>query len=69
MLSLAALLPARVAAAAASASDKKAYIHTLALADRVRIAVYQEDDLTSVTRIDARGKITCRSSAKSPSAA
>jgi polysaccharide export outer membrane protein len=36
---------------------KKNYIHTLALADRIRVAVYQEDDLTSLTRIDARGRI------------
>ncbi len=58
LLGLVALAPARASAApAASASDKKAYVHTLALADRVRIAVYQEDDLTSVTRIDARGKV------------
>lgn len=40
-----------------AANDKKNYVHTLALADRVRVAVYQEDDLTTVTRIDARGKI------------
>jgi polysaccharide export outer membrane protein len=38
-------------------SDKKNYVHTLGLADRVRVAVYQEDDLTSLTRIDARGRI------------
>ena len=57
LFGLAALIPARTSAAPLSASDKKAYIHTLALADRVRIAVYQEDDLTSVTRIDARGKV------------
>jgi len=38
-------------------SNKKSYIHTLALADRVRIAVYQEEDLTSLTRIDARGRV------------
>ncbi len=37
--------------------DKKNYIHTLGLADRVRISVYQEDDLASLTRIDARGRI------------
>jgi len=37
--------------------NKKTYIHTLALADRVRIAVYQEEDLTSLTRIDARGRV------------
>src|SRR4051812_29405296 len=45
------------AADASSPDNKKNYVHTLALADRVRIAIYQEDDLTSVTRIDARGKI------------
>lgn len=37
--------------------NKKNYIHTLGLADRVRVVVYQEDDLTSLTRIDARGRI------------
>ena len=37
-------------------ADKKNYIHTLALADKVRVVVYQEDDLTSLTRIDARGR-------------
>jgi len=37
--------------------SKKSYIHTLGLADRVRISVYQEDDLTSLTRIDARGRV------------
>ncbi len=36
---------------------KKNYIHTLALADRVRVSIYLEDDLTSLTRIDARGRI------------
>lgn len=39
------------------AQDKKSYIHTLAPADRIRVAVYQEEDLTSLTRIDARGRI------------
>jgi polysaccharide export outer membrane protein len=37
--------------------DKKNYIHALTLADRVRIAVYQETDLDSLTRIDARGRV------------
>lgn len=45
------------AGAADSSNDKKSYVHTLTLADRVRIVVYQEDDLASLTRIDARGKI------------
>ena len=44
-------------AQAPGAGDKKNYIHTLALADRVRIAVYQEEDLASLTRIDARGRV------------
>lgn len=37
--------------------NKKNYIHTLALADRIRVSVYQEEDLTTMTRIDARGRI------------
>jgi polysaccharide export outer membrane protein len=44
--------------ATAKGENKKNYVHTLSLADRVRVAVYQEDDLTSVTRIDARGRIS-----------
>ena len=40
-----------------SEGQKKNYIHTLAPADRIRVAVYQEEDLTSLTRIDARGRI------------
>ncbi len=56
LLCLAGLLPAR-AADTPAANDKKNYVHTLALADRVRVVVYQEEDLASITRIDARGKI------------
>jgi polysaccharide export outer membrane protein len=57
---LALLLLAGVGTARGQGQDtgnKKSYIHTLALADRVRIAVYQEEDLTSLTRIDARGRV------------
>jgi polysaccharide export outer membrane protein len=53
LLGVALLAPAR----AADTADKKNYVHTLTLADRVRIVVYQEEDLTSITRIDARGKV------------
>ena len=42
---------------AAGPMDRKNYSHTLALADRIRVAVYQEEDLTSLTRIDAHGRI------------
>lgn len=41
----------------AQVADKKNYVHTLSLADRVRVAVFQEEDLTSLTRIDARGRV------------
>ena len=44
-------------AGAQGTGAKKNYIHTLALADRVRISVYQEEDLASLTRIDARGRV------------
>jgi polysaccharide biosynthesis/export protein len=50
-------------AAAASAQtggaggSKKNYIHKLQLADRVRISVYQEPDLDTIARIDARGVV------------
>jgi polysaccharide export outer membrane protein len=56
-LPLLVLLCAGFATASAQAPEKKNYIHTLTLADRVRIAVFQEDDLTSLTRIDARGRV------------
>jgi polysaccharide export outer membrane protein len=39
------------------ADAKKAYIHKLQLADRVRVSIYQEDDLTTLARIDARGMV------------
>ncbi|MBA4136498.1 MAG: hypothetical protein C0518_04190 [Opitutus sp.] len=39
------------------ADAKKSYVHKLQLADRVRVAIYQEDDLTTVARIDARGMV------------
>ncbi len=51
------LLVAALGNVRGQALDKKNYIHTLALADRVRIVVYQEEDLTSLTRIDARGRV------------
>lgn len=38
--------------------QKKNYVHTLQLGDRVRVTVYQEDDLAANPRIDARGRIS-----------
>jgi polysaccharide biosynthesis/export protein len=58
LLLAALILPLPLQAQSGNPADaKKAYIHRLQLADRVRVAVYQEDDLTSVVRIDARGRI------------
>jgi len=51
------LLVLLASALSAQVAEKKNYVHTLALADRVRVAVFQEEDLTSLTRIDARGRI------------
>ncbi len=42
---------------AADNDNKKNYTHRLQLADRVRVAIYQEEDLTSLVRIDARGMV------------
>ncbi len=39
------------------ADAKKSYVHKLQLADRVRVAIFQEDDLTTLSRIDSRGRI------------
>lgn len=38
-------------------NGKKNYIYTLSLGDRIRVTVFQEEDLASITRIDARGRI------------
>lgn len=52
------LWPAPTAAQSGNPADaNKAYVHRLQLADRVRIAIYLEDDLTTLARIDARGLI------------
>lgn len=56
-LLFAAGLPVLRAQSDAMKAEKKNYIHTLALADRLRVSIYQEDDLTSIVRIDARGRV------------
>ena len=58
LLPLLALLAAPLLAQPSmSAENQKKYIHALTLADRVRVSIYLEDDLTTVARIDARGKV------------
>ena len=57
VLLLCSVLPLLGESAPGKGDNKKNYVHTLTLADRLRIAVYQEDDLTTLTRVDARGKV------------
>jgi len=54
-LLLAAFVGSAFAQSGNPADAKKSYVHRLQLADRVRVAVYQEEDLTTLARIDARG--------------
>ncbi len=55
---LAAVVTATTFAQSGAPSDsKKSYVHRLQLADRVRVAVYQEEDLTTTARVDARGMV------------
>ena len=57
LLCLILLAPALLRSAESDGEAKKNYIHRFHLADRLRIAVYQEEDLTTQARIDAHGKI------------
>lgn len=53
--------PARVRAQAPAvpsiASNSRSITYTIALTDRLRIAVYQEPDLSVISRVDAKGTI------------
>jgi polysaccharide export outer membrane protein len=55
ILALLASLPALRADSADT--DGKIPSYTLTATDRLRIAVYQEDDLSSIVRIDAKGEV------------
>jgi polysaccharide export outer membrane protein len=52
-----AFAPRLLRAENSGAAQEKNYTHTLTLADRLRISVYQEDDLTTLARLDARGHV------------
>jgi polysaccharide export outer membrane protein len=51
------LAVAALGAADTAGTTKKNYAHRLQLADKVRVAVYQEDDLTTQARIDSHGHV------------
>ena len=38
--------------------SKKNFIYRLSLGDRIRVAVFQEDDLSAIPRVNARGMVT-----------
>lgn len=44
-----------------SANDEKTdYIYRLTVTDRIRVSIFQEDDLADIMRIDARGNINLK---------
>lgn len=51
------LAPRATGAAAPSPTEKPVFIYRLTVTDRIRVSVFQEDDLADLVRIDARGNI------------
>jgi polysaccharide export outer membrane protein len=49
--------PCEARAAAPAPTDKPVFIYRLTVTDRIRVSVFQEDDLADLARIDARGNI------------
>jgi len=39
-------------------ASKKSFIYRLSLGDRIRVAVFQEDDLSAIPRVNAQGTVT-----------
>ncbi len=60
----AALLPRSFAAEGAApggdVADKPEYVYRLTITDRIRVSIFQEDDLATITRIDARGNVNLK---------
>lgn len=44
----------------ASKEDKSDFIYRLTVTDRIRVSIFQEDDLAEISRIDARGNINLK---------
>jgi polysaccharide export outer membrane protein len=49
--------PARAQTAAANAETRKLLIYRIRTSDRLRISVYQEDDLSTLCTVDAKGTV------------
>lgn len=41
-------------------TEKPSFIYRLTVTDRIRITIFQEDDLTEIARIDARGNVNLK---------
>lgn len=67
LLSLTAAFLARAGAADAAApapgddgAEKTGYIYHLTITDRIRVSIFQEEDLATISRIDARGNVNLK---------
>jgi Periplasmic protein involved in polysaccharide export len=40
--------------------EKPGYVYRLSITDRIRVSIFQEDELTDILRIDARGNINLK---------
>lgn len=43
-----------------SEAEKNTFVYRLTITDRVRISIFQEDDLAEIVRVDARGNINLK---------
>jgi len=53
----AAALPAHAQVSPLKPDSRKALLYTIAITDRLRVSVFGEDDLSQITRVDAKGMI------------
>lgn len=44
----------------AEKTEKVDYVYRLTVTDRIRVSIFQEDDLTDIMRIDARGNVNLK---------
>lgn len=54
---LAAQLPAQTSTGGNDGARKSGFVYRLTITDRIRVSVFQEDDLTDVVRIDSQGNV------------
>ncbi len=48
------------AAAKPDGGDKPAFVYRLTVTDRIRVSVFQEDDLAEISRVDAQGNVNLK---------